>query len=369
MKKILILANHFITIYAFRKELVKELIENNNEVFLALPKSEENDYFASMGCKIIDTPLDRRGTNPVSDVKLLFQYIKIIRDVKPDVVLTYTIKPNTYGGIAARICSAKTMHTVTGLGSVYIQNMWQKNIAIILNRIAFKSASKVVFLNEDNKDFYKQLEIISTNHDTMIVPGSGVNLESFKYEKQPSGEKITFTFVGRILKDKGIEEYLSAAKELVSKYSYVDFEVVGFVDEEKYIELLEEYERQGIIKYLGKRSDISEIMKNSSCIVLPSYGEGRGTVLQEGAAVGRPLITCNTYGCKENVEEGYNGYLCNVADVASLKNTMVNFINLSKEEKELMGKRSREKAEKEFDRKIVVSAYIGEIKKIVKGKE
>lgn len=369
MKKILILANHFITIYAFRKELIKELIEHNNEVYLALPKSEENNYFAGMGCKIIETPLDRRSTNPISDIKLLFQYIKIIKDIKPDIVLTYTIKPNTYGGIAARICRAKTIHTVTGLGSVYIQDMWQKHIAVILNRIAFKSASKVVFLNEDNKDFYKQLGIISSNHDTMIVPGSGVNLENFKYEKLPSGERITFTFIGRILKDKGIEEYLSAAKELVSKYDNVNFEVVGFVDEEKYIGLLDEYENEGIIKYLGKRNDISRIIAKSSCIVLPSYGEGRGTVLQEGAAVGRPLITCNTYGCKENVEDGLNGYLCNVADAESLKNTMETFLKLSKEEKTLMGKRSREKAEKEFDRKIVVRAYISEIKKIVKGKE
>ncbi|CAM4523644.1 galacturonosyltransferase [Paenibacillus endophyticus] len=369
MKKILILANHFITIYAFRKELVKELLQQNNKVILALPTSEDNKYFADMGCEIIETPLDRRGTNPFSDIKLLFQYVKIIRDMKPDIVLTYTIKPNTYGGIAARICGVKTIHTVTGLGSVYIQDMWQKNIAVFLNRIAFKLASKVVFLNEDNKEFYKQIKIISTKHDTMIVPGSGVNLDNFKYEIQQSSERITFTFVGRILKDKGIEEYLLAAKELVSKYNYVDFEVVGFVDEEKYIELLDKYEKEGIIKYFGKRNDIPSIMKKSSCIVLPSYGEGRGTVLQEGAAVGRPLITCNTYGCKENVEEGYNGFLCKVADTESLKNTMMKFISLSKEEKELMGKRSREKAETEFDRKLVTRAYTKEIIRIVKGKE
>lgn len=368
MKKILILANHYITIYAFRKELVKELLEQGYEVHLSLPKSEENNFFANMGCKIIDTPLDRRSTNPISDLKLLFQYIKIIRSVKPDAILTYTIKPNTYGGIAARICKANIMHTVTGLGSVYIQNMWQKNIAVILNRIAFKSALKVVFLNEDNKVFYGRLGIISRQHETMIVPGSGVNLENFKFEELPKGEKIIFTFVGRILKDKGVEEYLSAAKDLVSLYKNVEFEVVGFVDEKKYIDLLSEYEKEGVIKYLGKRNDIPNIMKNSSCIVLPSYGEGRGTVLQEGAAVGRPLITCNTYGCRDNVEDRYNGYLCKVADAESLKDTMEKFINLSKEEKALMGRRSREKAEREFDRKIVVQSYMDEIKKIAKGK-
>lgn len=369
MKKVLIIANHYITIYAFRVELVKELLEHGYEVYLALPESEENTYFVNMGCKIINTPLDRRGTNPISDIKLLFQYIKIIRDINPDIVLTYTIKPNTYGGIASRICGVKTIHTVTGLGSVYIQEMWQKHVAVFLNRIAFKSVSKIVFLNEENKDFYKQLKITSPYQDTMIVPGSGVNLKKFKYQELASGEKITFTFVGRVLRDKGIEEYLTIAERLVSMYENIIFEVVGFVDEEKYIKLLEHYENEGVIKYLGKRSDIPDIMAKSSCIVLPSYGEGRGTVLQEGAAIGRPLITCNTYGCKENVDDGYNGYLCDVADVDSLTNAVERFINISTEEKSLMGKRSREKAEREFDREIVVSAYIDTIKKIVEDKE
>ncbi|MGP4073834.1 glycosyltransferase family 4 protein [Piscibacillus sp. B03] len=369
MRKVLILANHFITIYAFRKELVKELLEHGNEVYLALPDSKENIYFENMGCKIIETPLDRRGTNPVSDIKLLFQYIRVIRDINPDIVLTYTIKPNTYGGIASRICGVKTIHTVTGLGSVYIQEMWQKHIAVFLNRIAFKSASKIVFLNEENKDFYKQLKITSSTHNTLIVPGSGVNLEKFKYQEQPSDEKIIFTFVGRVLRDKGIEEYLSAAKRLVSMYNNVGFEVVGFVDEERYINLLEQYENAGIINYLGKRNDIPNIMAKSSCIVLPSYGEGRGTVLQEGAAIGRPLITCDTYGCKDNVDDGYNGYLCDVANAESLKNVMEKFIKLSMEEKVLMGKRSREKAEREFDREIVVHAYIDEINKIINNGE
>ena len=203
----------------------------------------------------------------------------------------------------------------------------------------------------------------------MIVPGSGVNLEDFKYVEQINDENIIFTFVGRVLRDKGIEEFLETAKAIKTKYRNVKFEVVGFVDEEKYIGLLNSYEKKGVITYLGRRSDIPVIMAKSSCIVLPSYGEGRGTVLQEGAAIGRPLITSNTYGCKENVEEGYNGYLCNVGDVESLKDAVEKFINLPKKEKVSMGKRSREKAEKEFDRKIVISAFLNEVKKLVKEKE
>lgn len=364
MKKVLILANHFITIYAFRKELVEKLIRNGNEVYLALPNSEENVFFSKMGCKIVSTPIDRRGTNPISDIKLLFQYVKVIKNVKPDIILTYTIKPNTYGGIAARKCGIKTLHTVTGLGSVYIQNMWQNKIAILLNKIAFKSASRVFFLNEDNKDFYKKKNIIKVDQSTLVVPGSGVNLDNFKHEKLPNNEKIVFTFVGRVLQDKGIEEYLLAAEEIKEIYNNVDFEVVGFVDDQKYIALLDIYEKKGIVKYLGKRDDIPQIMAKSSCIVLPSYGEGRGTVLQEGAAIGRPLITCDTYGCKENVDDGHNGFLCEVANAGSLRKSLEKFIKLSQKEKELMGNKSREKAEKEFDRKKIVNTYITQMNNI-----
>jgi glycosyltransferase involved in cell wall biosynthesis len=321
-----------------------------------------------MGCTIIDVPVDRRGTNPIADLNLTRNYINAMKNIKPDLVLTYTIKPNTYGGIAARICGLNTIHTVTGLGSVYIREMWQRKIAITLNKFAFKKANIIFFLNEDNQNFYKDLKIINKKQNVVIVPGSGVNLSKFEYLPLKNNSQITFTFIGRILKDKGIEEYLSAAKSLTSKYNNLVFEVIGFIDEEKYNHVLKEYEDEGIIKYLGKRNDIPDLMAKSTCIVLPSYGEGRGTVLQEGAAIGRPLITTNTYGCKENVVDGQNGFLCEVANGQSLLNSMEKFINLSFAEKQLMGQKSREKAELEFDRNIVVNKYIKSIEKILKNK-
>ena len=364
MKKVLILANDFITIYAFRRELLKELLSLGYKVVLALPYSNEISYFADMGCEIIDTPLERRRTNPVNDLKLLLQYIKIIKSVKPNVVLTYTIKPNIYGGIAARICGARTVHTVTGLGSVYIQNMWQKRVAVFLNKLAFKNADIILFLNHDNKSFYERIGVTNSSHYTQIVPGSGVNLEQFQYKELVLNGNITFTFVGRVLKDKGIEEFLSAAKIIKKKYPNTHFLIVGFVEEKRYIQLLKDYESEEIIQYLGKRNDIPKIMEESTCIVLPSYGEGRGTVLQEAAATGRPLITCNTYGCKDNVEEGKNGFLCKVADIDSLVSSLEKFINLSYEDKLSMGNYSRKKAENEFDRQVVVKDYLEKIDRI-----
>ncbi|MCU9808896.1 glycosyltransferase [Paraclostridium sp. AKS46] len=197
-----------------------------------------------------------------------------------------------------------------------------------------------------------------------VVPGSGVNLKEFQFNEYPNNEKIKFTFIARVIKDKGIDEFLESAKNIKDKYPNVEFDVVGAIDEDIYLNKLKEYEKLKVINYLGHRSDIQEIMKKSSCIVLPSYGEGRGTVLQEGAAIGRPLITCDTYGCKDNVDDGYNGYLCKVKDYKSLQNSMEKFINLSFEEKKEMGLNSRTKAEKEFDRDIVIKSYIDKINQI-----
>lgn len=367
MKKVLILANHFVTLHAFRQELINMLLEENYEVYLALPPSKDNIFFSRLGCHIIDISIDRRGTNPLSDLKLLYDYTKAIKKIQPDLILTYTIKPNTYGGIAARLHKKSVIHTVTGLGSVYIRDMWQSKIAATLNKFAFEKAETIVFLNEHNREFYRTQKIIDKSNHTMVVAGSGVNLEKFKYSPENSHYPITFTFIGRVLKDKGIDEYLIAAKNIVNKHRDISFEVVGFIDEEKYEKLLVEYEKNGIIKYLGKREDIASIIANSSCIVLPSYGEGRGTVLQEGAAIGRPLITTNSYGCRENVDDGYNGFLCKVGNANSLELAMEKFINLSSSERLLMGKRSREKAEKEFDRKQVVNGYFNEIETFFKG--
>ncbi len=368
MKTVLILSNHHLYTYNLRKEVIQSLIDANYRVVLAFPYGEKVELLKEMGCEFIDVPLDRRGTNPITDLKLFLKYNKVLKSVNPDVVLTYTLKPNMYGGLACRINKANVIHTVTGLGSVFVRDVSYKNIITFLNRIAFGSSNMIAFMNKDNKKLYKDLKIISHEQKTMVVAGSGVNLGLFRYYVPQKTNKIKFTFIARVLKDKGIEEYLHAAKRIKRKYSNVQFEVVGFVDEEKYKKLLDEYEENSVITYLGKRDDIPHVMANSSCIVLPSYGEGRGTVLQEGAAIGRPLITCNIYGCKDNVDDGYNGFLCEVADTNSLVEAMEKFIELPQEEKVLMGKRSREKAEKEFDRNIVVESYLDEINKIAESR-
>lgn len=366
MKTILILSNHHLYTYNLRKELIQELIDSGYRVIIALPYGEKVELLKKMGCEFVNISLDRRGTNPISDLKLLKTYVDIIKKKKPDIVLTYTLKPNLYGGIACRINKiSNVLHTVTGLGTVFVREVWYKKIIIKINKYAFKSAKTIAFMNHDNKKLYEELSIASSNHNRIVVPGSGVNLDYFKYVDYPTDQvHIKFTFIARILQDKGIEEFLYAAKNIKGKFQHIIFEVVGFVDEFKYEKLLNDYQEEGIIKYLGKQSDMPKVMGESHCIVLPSYGEGRGTVLQEAAAVGRPLITTNTYGCRDNVEDNLNGYLCNVKDGKSLENAFDKFLQLTHIEKSIMGKKSREKAEREFDRKLVVEIYKNEIIKM-----
>lgn len=364
MKTVLILSNHHLYTYNLRKELIEEFINQKYRVVVALPYGEKVELLKKMGCEFQDVPLNRRGTNPLADLKLLIHYIRVIMTIKPDLILTYTLKPNLYGGIASKFFNAKVIHTVTGLGSVFVREVWYKKLIVLINKLSFKKASFIFFMNEDNRKLYSDLEIIKDISKTDIVAGSGVDLKKFEFKEYPKREKIKFTFIARILKDKGIEEFLAAAQKMKEKYKNTEFEVVGFVDEEKYKRILYDYEENEIIAYLGQRDNISEIMAESNCIVLPSYGEGRGTVLQEAASVGRPIITCDIYGCKDNVEEGINGYMCKVADVNSLIESMEKFVKLDDDEREIMGKRSREKAEKEFDRNIVVKKYLEKISSI-----
>ena len=364
MGRVLIVVSHYLTIYSLRKEFVDELINLNYEVYIALPNSEEAGYFKEIGCHIIDTPMERRKTNPLSDFKLLMQYVNIIRKTSPDVVLTYTIKPNIYGSLASKLTNTPVLNTVTGLGSVFINELWIKKMIVPVYKKAFSIKEPIFFLNHDNEKYYKEINIIEEEHPTIIVPGSGVNLEKFHYKELDVSKPIKFTFIGRIIKDKGIEEFLLAAQKVKKEIPEITFEVVGLVDDKKYEDMLSNYEKSNIIKYLGSREDIPDIMADTSCVVLPSYGEGRGTVLQEGASVGRPLITCNTYGCRENVMDGYNGFLCEVKNYQSLASAFQKFIQLSESDKIKMGRNSRLKAVEEFDRNAVIQKYIKEIEKI-----
>jgi len=281
--------------------------------------------------------------------------------IRPDVVLTYTIKPNIYGGIACRLFKAPYIANITGLGTAVENKGMLQKIAIILYRIAFKDIKCVFFQNEENRRFFIDNNI-AVGKDRLI-PGSGVNLEHFNVLNYPPDDIVEFAFISRIMKEKGIEQYLEAAEYIKNKYPNTRFHVCGFCEED-YQDRLEEMQSKGIIIYHGMLCDVREILKITHCTIHPTYyPEGMSNVLLESAACGRAIITTNRSGCREIVDDGVSGYLVKQKDSIDLIEKIEQFLALSLEDKKRMGLAGRKKVEKEFDRKIVVDAYMEEIEK------
>lgn len=357
--KILVLANFGMGLYNFRKELLEELIQQNNEVYISLPNDEYVPKLKELGCKFIDTHLDRRGTNPLTDFKLLLKYIKIMKRIKPDVVLTYTIKPNVYGGIACLITKNQYITNITGLGTSLENKGLIQKVTLMLYRLGLKKASCIFFQNKTNQKFFSNNGIVKSK--TRLIPGSGVNLEQHKFEDYPEiDESMRFLFIGRIMKAKGIEELLEAAKIVKEKYPKVQFNLIGDI-EENYSQKLVELERKDIIKYHGQQSDVHSFIKESHATILPSYHEGLANVLLESASSGRPVLASRVPGCVETFEEGLTGYGFEAMNVESLVKAIIKFLNLPYEKKREMAIAGRRKMETEFNRNLVISAYLDEI--------
>lgn len=362
MHRILVLTNNDMGLYKFRKELIQELVKQN-EVYLALPYGEFAPRLKEMGCRLIDTPIDRRGANAVKDLMLLMKYVSIIKEVKPDVVLTYTVKPNVYGGLACRITHTPYIVNITGLGSALENGGVIQKTLLILCRIALNKASCIFFQNKENRHFFNGKNIICGTHK--LIPGSGVNLEHYRVLDYPKENKIRFLFIARIMKEKGIDQYLEAARYIKGKYPNTEFHILGFC-EEGYEERLKKMMAQGIIQYHGMQSDIREYHKFSHCTIHPTYyPEGMSNVLLESAACGRPVITTNRSGCREIVDDGVNGYIVQPQNSQDLIEKVERFLSLTNKQKTDMGLAGRTKVENEFDRRIVVNAYLEQIEKAI----
>ncbi|WP_372780543.1 glycosyltransferase family 4 protein [Priestia aryabhattai] len=365
MKKVMILVNNDIWLYKLRKEVIKRLLEEGFEVYLSVPNGDYIELLEKWGCKFIETNVDRRGKNPLNDVKLFFNYMHILKKINPDIVLAYTIKPNLYGGLASRLLNVPYINNITGLGSGFIKESIMKKFLTFMYKIGLKKSSCVFFQNEADMNVFLENNLIGKNYE--LIPGSGVNLKDYEYKDFPKSEKIIFNFIGRIMKDKGIDEYLEAAKIISEKYPNTLFNVIGFVENTQsyYKDKIESYQKNGYINYLGFQSDIKPYVEEAHCLIQPSHGgEGISNVLLETGATGRVLIASNIPGCRETIQEGKNGYIFEARNTDSLVEKIELFINLSDEERSDMGKNSRIKIEKEFDRNIVVDAYIKKINQL-----
>lgn len=350
--KILILANDRVGLYNFRKELIEKLRQSGNEVVLAYPCFDTDTDEKVFQCKIINTEVDRRGKDLLKDFKLYNQYKKILSTIKPDLVITYTIKPNIYGSLACKKFKCPYAVNITGLGSAFTKNNLFKKVVSFLYKKALKSAKVVFFENEGNREVFLENKITEKDK-TVVLRGAGVNVEEYNYYPIKDDQTIKFLFIGRIMKDKGINEFLNAAERIKQKYNNTQFDVIGNM-EENYSNIIMQSVENNIINYHGFQRDVKEFIKNCHCLILPSYHEGMSNALLECAAMGRPLITSNINGCKEAVDEGYSGYLLNVCDCDDLFMKIEKFINLDYSEKLAMGINSRNKMLKQFDRKEVI---------------
>jgi galacturonosyltransferase len=357
-EKILILANSATGIYDFRNELILELLKEK-AVYISLPDEDTAPELSREGCIVYHTDLDRRGINPVTDIKLIKAYNRLIKEIRPNMVLTYTIKPNIYGGLCCRLNKVPYITNITGLGSVFEKGGIIQKLVVVLYRYALKKAKCVFFQNNTNKAIFEKYRINGKN--TMLVPGSGVNLERHCYENYPDkNSPVKFLYVGRIMKEKGIDELLYAAKKLKQNYNNVEFEIVGRYEDE-YRPIIEEYEKQGIIHVVDYQKIIHPYYKSAWVVLMPSYHEGMSNVILEAAATGRPVIASDVPGCREAFENGVTGFGAKARDAQSLYEAMDKFMKLSYDEKVAMGQAARNKISIEFDRKKVVDAYISQI--------
>lgn len=358
--KVLILTNNYGGLHSFRKEVVQALIDEGHLVSISAPLDEKAGFFEEMGCEVIDTQFNRKGMNPLKDLSLMLYYRRLLKRLKPDVVLSYTIKPNLYGGMACQLCGVPQIANVTGLGSAVENPGWLQRLTILLYKVGLRKAHTVFFQNKANMEFCRQHKMVKGN--AQLIPGSGVNLQHHHLQDYPAQtEPLRFIFISRLLREKGIEEYLTAAQEIKYNHPETEFHILGYC-EENYQERIDKMQKDGIVIYHGRQADVRPFIGRSCCTVHPSfYPEGMSNVLLESCAAGRPIITTDRPGCGEIVEDGVNGFVVKQRDGYDVARKIERFITLPYEQKRAMGQAARQKVEREFDRQIVVRAYLSAI--------
>ena len=354
MKKVLVLTNHSYMLYRFRLELLQKLAESC-QVVLSMPFVGHEEDFQALGFRCIETPVDRRGINPGTDWNLLKTYVNLLKEESPDFVITYSIKPNVYGGIACTRLGIPFYANVQGLGTAF-QKPVMAQVATLLYRYAFRHVNKVFFENKANAEEFRKRHILSPDRQ-VTIPGAGVNLELYPLCPYPANHIPHFLYLGRIMKEKGMDELLCACNSLFEEGIPFHLDLVGFFEDE-YKDQVDDLVSRGIATFHGFQENPLPYYANADCIILPSYHEGLSNVLLEAAAVGRPVITTNIPGCRETVDHNHSGYLVEVKNSGSLLGGMKKFLSLSPAARKEMGLRGRAKMESEFRKEKVVAQVL-----------
>ena len=370
-QRIVISINTAWNIANFRAGLVRALLDRGCEVITIAPPDAYVQQLVDMGCRFIPLEMDNKGSNPVADVALFFRYLALLRRERPDFFLGYTIKPNIYGSLAAQLCGVPVVNNVSGLGTAFIRDSWVTKVVKMLYRAALARSHVVFFQNAEDRDLFLRLRLVDAGK-TALLPGSGVDIERFKPagpDQGPSEDGVRFLLIARLLYDKGVGEYVEAARILKARIPSTTCSILGFLDADNRTavsrEDVDRWVSEGVIEYLGSADDVRPHIAQADCIVLPSYREGAPRTLLEAAAMAKPVITTDVPGCRDVMDHGRTGFLCKPKDPGDLVLKMMEFIDMSMIRRRTMGEAGRKKMEREFDERIVIGKYLAILSLVV----
>lgn len=359
--KISITANTSWYLYNFRRNTISALLNAGYEVIALSPDTEYKSKLETLGCKCFTIKMQRWGKNPLQDFQTILSFYRIFKKEKVNITLNFTPKNNIYATLAANLLNIRVINNIAGLGVAFIQNTLFSKLVSYLYKVSQRKADYIFFQNEEDKELFLELKIVSENKCERI-PGSGVDLKRFEYSPIEDKKNIRFLLVARLIAEKGIYIYVEAARAIKKRFPDTEFYLLGPLDTsstsgiKKYE--LDQWQKEKIIIYLGFTDSVELELIKAHCVVLPSYyREGVPKSLLEAAAIGRPIITTDNIGCREVVDHGINGFLCEPGSIISLVDNMEKFLTLSSMEKEIMGRNSRAKIQKDFDEKIVIEKY------------
>ncbi len=361
--KVIIALNTAWNLFNFRAGLIRALVAKGYEVVAVAPGDEYAPRLAELGCRFVALPMDNKGTHPGRDLLLFFRFLALLSRERPDVFLGYTIKPNIYGSLAARLLGIAVVNNIAGLGTAFIRNNWLTRLVRRLYKVALSGSHHVFFQNHEDIKLFIEFGLVAPIKVSRL-PGSGVDLNKFCFSPLPALNERPFCFllVVRLLWDKGVGEYVEAARIVHQKYPSVKFQLLGFLDVINRTAVskdqMDEWVKEGLVEYLGVSDNVVPHLIAADCVVLPSYREGMPRSLLEAAAVGRPIVTTNVEGCREAIEDGVTGLLCRVRDASDLAEKLIQMIEMDLSKRAEMGAAGRLKMEREFDEKIVIQKYL-----------
>lgn len=367
--KVLIALNTSWNLVNFRGGLIRALAAAGYEVVAVAPPDEYSARLAELGCRYVPVPMDNKGTHPGRDMLLLWRYYWLLRRERPALYLGYTVKPNVYGSLAAHALGIPVVNNISGLGAVFIKDKWLTRLVRALYRLALSRSARVFFQNEDDRRLFVEGRLVR-QEVTDRVPGSGVALTRFEAAPLPAADHpIRFLLIARMLWDKGVGEFVEAARMIRNRGINADFRLLGFLDVQNPAAVsrqeMQAWVDEGVVTYLGATDDVRPYIAEADSIVLPSYREGTPRSLLEAAAMARPIIATDAVGCREVVDDGVNGYLCRTRNAADLADKMQRMIALPPEARAEMGRRGRDKVARQFDEEIVINKYLTTIAEIV----